>query len=497
MAAVEDQLADLDFKSANAILNALFQPVSSDPSSPADGQIWYRTDTDVFRGRANGVTFTFASGSGIASLVEDTSPQLGGMLDVNSQSIGDGTRELLSFVVQALAVNQVEIENAVTGNDAIIRATGDDTNVGLTFQTKGAGDFNFEGDVDVTGTVDGRDVAADGTNGDNLITLSGVAANEVDLGTFTGSTIADDQTIKQALQLLETALEAITGATNLTFSRDGVSVTVESDTGTDAALPVATTSLAGVMSAALWNKLDGIETGADVTDPTNVDAAGATMNSDTDLSGTSWMLDDDTMAADDATKTVSQQSLVAYVASQISGIATPSVNDYDAATNSPDLDSTPIAGIVERDQYVVTVAGNFFTEAVEVGDLLIAKQDDPTALAHWIVVNRNLDAATETVAGIVERATQAEVDAGTDTTRYVSPATLAASTSQKFVTDCAATAITTCTHNFGTLDVSVEVYDTATGRTVKAGVQRTGVNAVDVEINPTPSAGDYRIIIRS
>jgi len=40
------------------------------------------------------------------------------------------------------------------------------------------------------------------------------------------------------------------GNTNLTFSRDATTVTVLSDTGTDAVLPVATGSLAGVMSAA-------------------------------------------------------------------------------------------------------------------------------------------------------------------------------------------------------------------------------------------------------
>ena len=34
-------------------------------------------------------------------------------------------------------------------------------------------------------------------------------------------------------------------------------------------------------------KLSGIETNADVTDTTNVDAAGATMNTDTDVSGNS------------------------------------------------------------------------------------------------------------------------------------------------------------------------------------------------------------------
>lgn len=43
----------------------------------------------------------------------------------------------------------------------------------------------------------------------DLNTLSGVAQNDEDLGSFTGSTIADSQTIKQALQALETAAEDI------------------------------------------------------------------------------------------------------------------------------------------------------------------------------------------------------------------------------------------------------------------------------------------------
>lgn len=43
---------------------------------------------------------------------------------------------------------------------------------------------------------------------DNLVTLSGVPVNSTNLGTFTGSTIPDNQTEKQALQALETGLEA-------------------------------------------------------------------------------------------------------------------------------------------------------------------------------------------------------------------------------------------------------------------------------------------------
>lgn len=45
----------------------------------------------------------------------------------------------------------------------------------------------------------------------SLITLSGVAAEATNLGTFTGTTIADSSTIKTALQALETAVESATG----------------------------------------------------------------------------------------------------------------------------------------------------------------------------------------------------------------------------------------------------------------------------------------------
>ncbi len=53
-------------------------------------------------------------------------------------------------------------------------------------------------------------------NANDLISLSGVAENASDLGTFAGTTIADSQTVKQALQTLETAVESKGSATSLT-----------------------------------------------------------------------------------------------------------------------------------------------------------------------------------------------------------------------------------------------------------------------------------------
>lgn len=55
----------------------------------------------------------------------------------------------------------------------------------------------------------------------------------------------------------------------------------------------------------------GVENNADVTDATNVAAAGATMDADSDVSSNTWVLDEDNMASDSNTKVATQQSIKA------------------------------------------------------------------------------------------------------------------------------------------------------------------------------------------
>jgi hypothetical protein len=97
------------------------------------------------------------------------------------------------------------------------------------------------------------------------------------------------------------------------------------------------------------------------------------------------------------------------------------LGSYDANTTDPtdgDVGGT----------YVVTVAGtgvaSFWTTALEVGDVIIQENATATTEADWVVVSRDIIPASETVAGVVELATQAEVNTGTDTTRVVTPDTL-------------------------------------------------------------------------
>jgi len=73
---------------------------------------------------------------------------------------------------------------------------------------------------------------------------------------------------------------------------------------------------------------------------------------------------------------------------------------YDATTAAPTGTATK-----KGFTYAVTKGGTgnpagFWSPALEVGDLIIANQDNPTSAADWTEINKNIDVATATVQGI-------------------------------------------------------------------------------------------------
>jgi len=118
-----------------------------------------------------------------------------------------------------------------------------------------------------------------------------------------------------------------------------------------------------------------------------------TKNADTTMAGNGYFLDEDNMVSDDATKVASQQSIVAYIAATVAGVKSYK-GGYNAATNTPDLDTSPSASISSGDVYDVTAAGTFFTIDVEVGDMVTARQDAPTLESHWVITQANLTPAS-------------------------------------------------------------------------------------------------------
>ena len=95
-------------------------------------------------------------------------------------------------------------------------------------------------------------IDANETHIDNVATLTGVAKDSANLGTFTGSTIADSSTVKAGIQALETALEL----------KAASSVVTEIDTNVDDLI-----SLSGVAENASGL---GTFTGSTISDASNI-----------------------------------------------------------------------------------------------------------------------------------------------------------------------------------------------------------------------------------
>lgn len=174
---------------------------------------------------------------------------------------------------------------------------------------------------------------------------------------------------------------------------------------------------------------------------------------------------------------------------------------YDALTNTPDL-TTPLAGsVLKGDFYVVTVDGvAFFGEPLTVGDSLIAQIDNPSALTDWVVLNGNVVYASETVAGIIEIATQVETDGGTDDLRAITPLKLSTYVTNKaitkkveFLSQLLSPLPLTLTHNLNTRQVQVSVYDSSTYVEYEVQIVATTVNSITITTNNTVTA-DVNVI---
>ena len=165
MSSVSDySIANQGFSAFRTELNNILGAINTNnlatsaPASLAAGSMWvdssssgthsvkYYDGSDsivLFNVNTTANTVDFVDSSVSFDIVNDTSPQLGGQLDVNGNALGDGTLELLKFSETASAVNEFTIANAATGNNPVLSATGGDTNVGLEFSTKGTGAIKF------------------------------------------------------------------------------------------------------------------------------------------------------------------------------------------------------------------------------------------------------------------------------------------------------------------------------------------------------------------
>ncbi len=108
-----------------------------------DGLIWPIADGTTNQALTTSGSAQLAFTTVLLNIVEDTTPQLGGQLDVNGNAIGNGTEELITFVETGSAVIEVEITNAATGGAAKISTSGE-ANGDLDINTNGTGTLTLD-----------------------------------------------------------------------------------------------------------------------------------------------------------------------------------------------------------------------------------------------------------------------------------------------------------------------------------------------------------------
>ena len=225
---------------------------------------------------------------------------------------------------------------------------------------------------------------------------------------------------------------------------------------------------------------------------------------------------------------------------------------YNANTNTPALTGASNTGLDQGDFFVVTTGGSFFTETLEVGDLIfansaIAASSNPSLSDYTVVIaDENIagagssDGATHKgVAGfdsgnfgVTANGWVTLDDTGVTAGSYggaskslsatVTAKGLLSSLSEQAIDITASqvsdfcTAVSTCiaaneqyvvsigdgnatsyavSHGLNTKDVIVQLYDVSSGDTVYADVVRTSTAVVTISFTSAPSNNDIRVLI--
>ena len=241
------------------------------------------------------------------------------------------------------------------------------------------------------------------------------------------------------------------------------------------------------------------------------------------------------MSGASGTNLATAGSIKAYVDSQVAAIGSLQ-GSVDASTST----NFPGSALTKKgDYWYVSVAGTIQGVLFNVGDVIIANIANPTVTSanSYIFLETNRDQASTTVLGLVTLATNAEVQAGTDANKVVTPASLSSRTATETRTGIAEiatqaetnagtddTRIVTplklktffdnvvggfaasigngvansfvVTHNLNTLDVTTNLIEVSTGNQVITDISHTSVNSVTVNFFNAPTTNQYRIIIK-
>jgi len=451
--------------SDNQLLNAKLQVTFPAPTAAA-GQIYYNSlyNTAQYYNGTAWVELVASTGGTVTSVTSgDTNTiTVGGTatdptISANTAVVANGSLNLATGdQIYDFVIGQGYVESVGSNNSTFINLVDSGT----------ATDPNLTASLSATGTPGITNfLRGDNTWATPINTNTTYDLDSIQVGSDVAITLVGSDVTTDTVTLVAGTNITLTdnGSANITIdaSNPDQTVTLTGDVTGTGTTSIATTISAGAVDFAMINPAVVI-----------TEAEGI-VNNDNDV----------TLPTSAAVK--------AYVDDSVAG-GLVYQGGYNAATNTPNLDSPPTGAVNKGFTYTVTADGLFFTEQVRVGDVLIAEIDTPTTLADWTTVQNNIDLADLTTVGV------GNVNAGTGISVAYSNGTATVTNTQTNSDNTYAVTITdtaTITHGLGTKDVIIQLYDVTTDETVYADVDRASTATATITFATTPT-NSVRVLVQ-
>lgn len=481
----------------NELLNIVVQKLATDPAV-VEGQIYYNTASDVLK---------YATASAWVELSSATGDITG--VTAGSGLTGGGSSGTVTVSLHQDTLDEISANTTKTGITAAQITKLNDIDDSANNYSLPTASASTLGGVKVGSNLS---IASGVLSATDTNTTYSVGDGGLTQKNFTTTLKTKLDSVEQSADVTDTTnvVASLTAGSNITIAANGTI----SSSDTNTTYSVGNGGLTEINFTSADNtKLDGIEASADVTDAANVRSAGALMDDEmTDLAGVKAMTvsalaplasptftgspSAPTQAEGNSTTRIATTAFVQNEISNVIGGAPEALNTLNELAAAIDDDASYASGITSALAGKSPTAGN--TSLVTVGTITTGTWQGSAISTSYIANTSGTNTGDEpdgstTTKGIVELATTTEAKNGALSSVVVTPAGLGARCYSEAIGG--ATSVTV-THNLGSRNVIVQMYDTSSYDTVYADVTRTTTSAITVDFASAPSAGDVTCLIQ-